>query len=271
MFSDAKNGSVKIGDTTMDYVSFGHGPKTLVMIPGLGDALKTVKGTALVISMMYRRYATDCKVYIFSRKNKLNEGYSTRDMAADQAEAMRSLGIAKAFVMGISQGGMIAQYLAVDYPELVEKLVLAVTVSRPNETVKNVAGGWIEMAESGDYKSLIIDTSERSYSESYLKKMRFLYPVLVCFGKPKDFSRFLIQANACMRHDAYDELDKVACPTLVIGGDSDRVVGPDASAEIADRINGSKLKIYKGFGHMAFEEAKDFHDQVMRFLLAADE
>lgn len=271
MFGSAKNGSVKIGDTTMDFVSFGHGPKTLIMIPGLGDALKTVKGSAVVLAAMYRRYAAGCKVCIFSRKNKLEEGYSTKDMAKDQAYAMKSLGIAHAFVMGISQGGMIAQYLAADYPELVEKLVLAVTASRPNATLQNVAAGWIKMAESNDYKRLMIDTAEKSYSEKYLKKTRFLYPVLCRIGRPKDFGRFLIQANACMRHDAYDALEKIQCPTLVIGGDSDRVVGPDASAEIAERIPGSKLTIYKGFGHMAFEEVKDFHVQVLNFLAAADE
>ncbi len=50
-----------------------------------------------------------------------------REMAKDHAEAMTALGISKADVLGISQGGMIAQYLAIDYPDLVNKLILAVT------------------------------------------------------------------------------------------------------------------------------------------------
>jgi pimeloyl-ACP methyl ester carboxylesterase len=270
MWANARNGSVKIGNTTMDYIAFGHGSKTLVMIPGLGDALKTVKGSAIPLAIMYRQYGRDCKVYIFSRKNKLEEGYSTIDMAKDQAEAMITLGIETAFVMGISQGGMIAQHLAAGYPWLVEKLVLAVTASRPNQTLQSVVGEWIAMAESEDCKNLIIDTAEKSYSEKHLQKLRFFYPVLCKFSKPKDYSRFLIQANACIRHNAYDALEKIKCPTLVIGGGSDRVVGADAAAETAARISGSKLFIYKDLGHMAFEEAKGFHDQVLGFLLAAD-
>jgi pimeloyl-ACP methyl ester carboxylesterase len=111
-------------------------------------------------------------------------------MATDQARAMKSLGMAKAVVMGLSQGGMIAQYLAVDYPELVEKLVLAVTASRPNETLQSVAGSWIAMAESGDYKRLIIDDTKNRTVRRVSKKMRFLYPVLGRIGKPKDFSGF---------------------------------------------------------------------------------
>lgn len=266
MFYNAKNSSVIIGDTEMEYVSFGKGQKNLVMLPGLGDALKTVKGLALTFAMMGRQYAKTYTVYVFSRKNKLKEGYSTRDMAKDQAEAMKTLGILKTSVLGISQGGMIAQYIAIDYPEMVEKLVLEVTVSRPNETTQSVVGNWIKMAESNDYKGIMIDMAEKLYSEKRIKKYKLLSSILSRVGKPKDFSRFIIQANACIHHNAYNELDKIKCPTLIIGGDSDKIVGKIASEEIAERIVGSKLLIYKGLGHMAYEEVSDF--SILDFLKA---
>ena len=196
MLWNAKNGCVHIGDTDMYYVSFGKRTNNLIMLPGLGDGLTTVKGMALPMSMTYRMYANDYKVFIFSRKNDLEEGYSTRDMARDQAEAMKMLDIKSANVLGFSQGGMIAQYLAIDYPDLVEKLVLAVTLSKQNELIQNVVGNWISMAEDNDYKNLMIDTAERSYSERYLKKYRLLYPLLGRMGKPKAFSRFIIQAKS---------------------------------------------------------------------------
>ena len=50
----AKNGSVYIGNSEMDYISFGNGNKNLVMLPGLGDGLSTVKGIAFIFSVMYR-------------------------------------------------------------------------------------------------------------------------------------------------------------------------------------------------------------------------
>jgi len=188
-------------------------------------------------------------------------------MAKDQAEAMNVLGISKADIMGVSQGGMIAQYLAIDYPNLVNKLVLAVTLSKQNETIQKGVSSWIEMAKHGDYKGLIIDTAEKSYSERYLKKHRFLYPLLGRIGRPKDFTRFLIQANSCIQHDAYNELDKIKCPILVVGGDCDKIVGLNSSEEIVERINNSELLIYKGFGHATYEEAKDFSVRVLNFLM----
>ena len=266
MFYHAKNGSVRVGNSEMDYISFGTGNRDLIMLPGLGDGLTTVKGMALVFSVLYRIYAKEFTVYVFSRKNDLQEGYTTREMAKDQAEAMAALGIAKADVIGISQGGMIAQYLAIDYPDLVDKLILAVTSAKPNEITEKVVGVWMEMAVQGNYRDLMIDTAEKSYSDSYLKKYRRLYPLLGRTGKPKNFSRFLIQAASCIAHDAYAELDKITCPTLVIGGDCDKIVGTESASVIADRINGSELFIYKGFGHAAYEEAKDFHERILNFL-----
>lgn len=266
MFYNAVNGHIKIGNTDMDYIAFGNGQKNLVMIPGLGDALRTVRGTASIFAVMYREFAEDYKVYVFSRKNQLEEGYSTKDMAKDQSDVMEKLGISKASIMGVSQGGMIAQYMAIDYPGLIDKLVLAVTASRPNETVKNIVSNWIALAEANDYKGIVVDTVEKSYSDKNIKKYRLLYPILSRVGKPKDFSRFIIQANACIQHNAYNELSRIKCETLVIGGEDDKVVGKNSSEEIAKQISGSKLVMLKGLGHMAYEESKDFRRQVLNFL-----
>ena len=68
-----------------------------------------------------------------------------------------------------------------------------------------------------------------------------------------------------MTHDAYGELGRIACPTLVIGGTNDRIVTWAASAEIADAIPGSELFLYEGLGHGLYEEAPDFLKRVAAF------
>lgn len=261
-----KNGCVQVDGTDMNYVSFGKGNRVFVILPGLSDGLKTVKGMALLLSLTHKVYARNHTVFIFSRKNDLPSNYSTRDMAKDQAKAMKHLGIANADVMGVSQGGMIAQYLAIDHPELVGKLVLAVTLAKQNEIVSNVVRNWILMAKQGDYKSLMTDTAEKSYSEKYLKRYRHFLPLLAHMGKPKDWKRFLIQADSVLHHNAYPELDKIKCPTLIIGGACDKIVGAAASTELAEKIKKSEVFIYDGLGHAAYEEAADFNQRVLRFL-----
>ena len=66
----------------------------------------------------------------------MKQGYTTQDMAADVAEAMETLKLDAAYVMGISQGGMIAQWLAADFPERVQRLILAVTTAKPSQLAR---------------------------------------------------------------------------------------------------------------------------------------
>lgn len=266
MFFGAKEGYVDLGQTKMRYVTFGLGEEPLVILPGLGDGLRTVKGMRLILTRMFKDYAKKYKVFIFSRKDDLEQDYSIKEMAIDQAKAMKRLGIEKAHVLGVSMGGMIAQHLAVIHPDLVRSLVLAVTISKPNETLISVVQRWIGLAEQGNYRGLMIDTSERSYSEEKLKKYRALYPIITRIGKPKSFDRFIIQANACINHNIHDELHKITIPTLIIGGARDKIVEGKASEEIASAIEGSKLIVYPDLGHSTYEEAKDFNRHVLEFL-----
>jgi len=91
MFYNAKEG-VAAG---AEYIRFGRGARKLVMLPGLGDGLRTMRGTALPIALYYRCLAKDYTVYMFSRRNELPAGATTRDMARDLKAAMEELGIEK--------------------------------------------------------------------------------------------------------------------------------------------------------------------------------
>ena len=268
MLWNAREGSVPIGGTTMRYVAFGRGSRRLVILPGLSDGLATVRGKALLLAPPYQRFLDRFTVYVFSRRDRLPQGHGIRQMAADQAAALDALGIRRTSVMGVSQGGMIAQYLAIDRPDLVERLVLAVTAPCANEMVRDCVRRWIGMAQAGDHKALMVDTAERSYSPTYLRKYRAAYPVLGLVGRPRSYDRFLANAEAILGFDATRELGGIACPTLVIAGEDDKIVGVEASQQLHELIARSELHVYEGLGHAAYEEAPDFNDRVFRFLEA---
>ncbi len=261
----AKNACLWLSTGEMDYIRFGSKAQALVMLPGVGDGLKTVSGMALPFALLYRKLAKDFTVYVFSRRRELPRHCTTREMASDVSEAMTALVRTVAAVVGVSQGGMIAQWLAIDHPDMVRKLVLTVTLSRPNGTVRDVIARWTEMAGRGDYRGILLDTAERSYSEKRLKQTRLEYALLGGVGRPKCFDRFLTQAESCVTHDAYDDLVRITCPTLVIGGTDDRIVTGAASEEIAARIPGSRLYLYRGLGHGLYEEAPDFLARIAAF------
>ena len=266
MLFDAKNGKLRISGGEMDYIRFGRGEKALVMLPGLGDGLRTVKGTALPMAAIYREFSKDFTVYMFSRKSPLPEGYTTRDMARDQARAMELLGIEKASIFGVSMGGMIAQWLAIDHPERVERLVLAVTSAEPNPILTESIGEWVALARAGDSTGFMKSNLRRMYSEDYCRKNLWLAPILGRLTKPKSYDRFYIQAAACLNHDAVPALGRITAPTLVIGAAQDKALGGEASRKIAAAIPGAELNMYQQWGHAVYEEEKTFNRMVLEFL-----
>ncbi len=260
------NGTLCLDQDTMHYIRFGRGPKALILLPGLGDGLTTVKGTALPMAFMYRAFARDYTVYMFSRRNRLPQGCSTRDMARDLKEAMDALGIVQADLVGVSMGGMIAQHFAAGYPERVGRLVLVVTCSRSNPTLAESVSEWIDCARRGDHAALMDSNVRRMYSDTYYRKNRWLVPVMGRLTKPVSYERFFIQAEACLTHDAFARLAEIAAPTLVIGGEQDHALGAEPSRELAAAIPGAQLRMYAEWGHALYEEATDFNQTVLEFL-----
>lgn len=170
MFYNAKEKLLEIQDIQMNYITFGKGEKPLILIQGLST--RSIKGAAFSVAYMYRMFARDYKVYLFDRRENISDGITVRDLAADIAMAMDTLKITNADIFGVSQGGMIAQYLAIDRPDLVNQLVLAVTLSKNNETVERTVNDWIHITEQNNMKRLITDMAEKMYSDIYVKRYK---------------------------------------------------------------------------------------------------
>ena len=160
---------------------------------------------------------------------------------------------------------MIALNLALDYRHLVDRLVLGVTLSRPNDAVQTVVNGWVESAERGNFEAIILDMLEVMYSPAYAKRYRWLFPILAKFSAPKNKERFIRLAKSCLTCDVYDRLEQIACPTLILGGGQDKIVTGKASPEMAERI-GCECYMYEELGHAAYEEAGDFNQRIYDFL-----
>ena len=259
---NAKELKLSLNNKQINYITFGKGTKPLIMIQGLNT--NGIKGAANSLAYMYRIFAKDYKVYMFDRREDVQDGITVRELAADIAEAMDVLGLTNADVFAVSQGGMIGQYLAIDRPDLVRKMVLAVTLSRNNDVVKEAIANWISMTEKEQYKELVLDMAVKMYSDAYVKRYKPFMSLLTAVQKPKDKERFIILAKACLTCDAYEELDKIKCPVLVLGGSLDKVTTSAASLEIAEKL-GCEIYMYEHLGHAAYEEAKDFNRRVFEF------
>ncbi len=167
MFTIQRN---HLSDPGVDYVTLGKGDKTLIIITGLSLQRLGDMSNLTIYSLFYR-YAKEYTVYIFDRKDHIEEGITIENMADDLYHSLEVLHIANASIIGISQGGMIAQLFAIKYPQKVKKLVLALTLSRNNAVSRETIGGWIEMTENNDMDQLNKDSMSKSFSSPVLKKL----------------------------------------------------------------------------------------------------
>lgn len=264
MLFRAKERLLSLPGMTTRCITFGRGTRPLILIQGLNT--RSIRGMALPLAVLYRIFAKDFAVYLFDRRENLGPCVTVRELAADVAAAMDALKIRQADVLGVSQGGMIAQYLAIDRPDLVRRLALAVTLCENNETVASAIRGWTGMAERGDRKTLVADMAEKMYSEAYLKRYRPMLPLLTLLQAPKDVPRFVTLANACLTCHTTDELHKIRCPVFVIGGARDAIVGPHSCTALAEKLH-CRLHLYETLGHAAYEEAADFNRRVYDFFM----
>ena len=262
MSTELFTGTVDTGHGKIDYFKFGTGRQPFVIIPGLGVTSVIPSGPA--VAAAYEVFSDDCTVYLFERIDQMTAGYTIRDMARDEAEAMQSLGIENADVLGCSMGGMIAIYLAAGYPELVRKLVISSSLARQNRTSRAVLGRWYELAEKGDVVALNRAISAKVYSRMYFEKFKDAFKATEHNGTSRELSHFATQVGAALHFDAWEELEKIRAKVMVTGSWNDNVLGARASVEMAAKLK-CPLHMHAGYGHACYDEAPDFKNRLYAF------
>ena len=254
----------------MDYFKFGHGNETLVILPGL--SVQSVMGSAEAVAEAYKLLSDDFTIYLFDRRKELPPAYSVNEMARDTADAFRALGLDHVCLFGASQGGMIALEIAIEYPELVQKLILGSTSSCVTNTQYRIVDNWIGLAKSGNATDLYLAFGEALYPHDLFEQYRELLAETAKTVTDDDLKRFIILAEGMRGFDVTDDLEKIACPVLAIGSIDDKVLGADGTRRIAERLNDRKdfeLFMYDGYGHAAYDTAPDYRERMLRFLVPA--
>lgn len=253
--------TVKIKDNEIDYFSFGNGDEKMVIIPGL--SLKSVMLSKDAIAQAYNIFSEKYTVYVFDRPKHLKADCTIEDIADASSLAMQALGLENACVFGASQGGMIAQVIALKYPKLVAKMVLGSSASRINDTLKSNLNAWVSFAQSRDVIGLNHSIFSLLYSKELLDSLGSALKELEKDGTDDEMERFAVLASACNGFDVYADLPKITCPTLVIGAKNDKVLTVDASVEMAEKMN-CELYIYDA-GHAVYDEALDYKERLYAF------
>jgi len=245
----------KIGDSVLYYETFGEG-HPLVLIRGLGSNADHWYEQASVFSREYRVIVFDNRGV--ARSSQPGGEFSVLMMAQDTLALLDFLGIRKAHVLGLSMGGMIAQEMAINYPDRVSSLVLACTH----------CGGQHQIRASAKVGALFMDMIYVASDESKVKAAGCLFHKETLEKRPEVARRYseialnhpvgtrvlAQQWEAVLKHDTFDRLPRIETPTLVLTGDADLLIPPGNSEILAARIPGAELKIISGGGHQVLVE-----------------
>lgn len=251
-----------------NYISFGKGKKSLVVIPGL--AMRNSIETPKLLERVFKVFTKEWKVFVIDRPDLIPDGTTNRELGHAYADIMERLGTGPSDVIGVSQGGMIAQYLAIDHPELVSRLVLVSTLSKMNTTATAVFDGWLNMAMADRWDELNYDILSKLYTSSWMEKNRLAIDKYVRICRPDDKERYLKLIRACATGGAYEGLERIKCPIMVFGSNDDKVLTGAASIEIAEKT-GCKIRMISGLGHAMYDEMPNFYDMVFEILSKFEE
>jgi pimeloyl-ACP methyl ester carboxylesterase len=274
--------TAKVGDIEMYYEEHGSG-EPLVLVMGLAADSTAWMFQVPDFAKRYRTIAFDNRGV--GRSSKPTGAYSIHQMADDARGLLDALAIDRAHVIGVSMGGMIAQELTLRHPERVKSLVLGCTYPEPDAETEERRSFMVgqfggSVSEAGEVK---IDVSalnpmlflqqmlpavfNQSYIERELPKLIQIFSGALQYGFSME--AILGQVAAVMSHRTTDRLHQIKVPTLVITGDSDRLVSPANSDILAREIPGAKLVKIPGGSHgFNFETPEVFNRAVLDFLAA---
>ena len=258
---------ININDCNIYYEIHGKGDP-LVLIMGLRRNAEWWYCQLPVLAEHFQVIAFDNRGA--GRSDKPVMEYSIRLFAEDTAGLMDALGIKRAGILGYSMGGYIAQELALNYPDKVDKMILASTgcggdravLMAPERMEKFQATAGLTPEEILR-KNMDIYFSD-AFVEQNPEKIEMFVDISLRHPQPED--AFLRQFDGCLNHDTVDRLQRINTPTLILTGDDDPLVPPENSEILKELIPHADLFVFPGGRHCAIiENANDYNQKVIDF------
>jgi pimeloyl-ACP methyl ester carboxylesterase len=257
----------EVNGININYTVEGSG-EPLVMIMGLGGDQSGWKHQVSVFNKHYKVITFDNRGIGMSDKP---EGpYSPALMAEDTIQLMDFLKIEKANILGISMGGLIAQEIAIKYPERINKLILGCTWACQDNESNGITQNMLAAMELPPRQGFnrLLDASVNKFFNRFV-----LIPLLKLQTrriKEPEIAGLTRQADSINGYDSLDKLPLLKAPTLVLTGSKDRVVKPESSETLSQKIPDAKLvKIKNGSHLVCMEMSKAFNKEVLEFLESA--
>jgi 4,5:9,10-diseco-3-hydroxy-5,9,17-trioxoandrosta-1(10),2-diene-4-oate hydrolase len=269
---------IKVGDINTRYWEAGDKGSAVVLVHGLGGFIENWVYNINVLAERHRVYAMD--LVGFGRSDKTPLTHDMNVLVKFINDFMKTMNIAKASLIGNSLGGGLALLFALDFPEKVEKLVLADNAGMGRDVIidfklcslpiigelltrpslKGTARLWKEIV----YDAALITPELVNLGYGIISQPGAKKALLTTLRAGID----LRGQRAKLVDTLLSRLNTITAPTLVVWGKEDRII-PVAHARVAAaKIPGARLEIFDRCGHMPqLEHSDKFNKLVLDFLV----
>ncbi|HVA23332.1 MAG TPA: 3-oxoadipate enol-lactonase [Chloroflexota bacterium] len=254
----------RTGSFETEYVTAGSGP-WLVLAHCLGGSLGVWQHQLDALARSAHVVAYDARGHGGSGHPAGEYGVS--DLADDLVRLMDEVGIERASVVGLSMGGMMAQHLAADHADRVDRLVLADTTSHYEGEAVSTWQQRAATARAQGLEPLANATMERWFTAAFrqdrpdeVRRIRDIFTA-------NDAEGYALAVGALSRFDVRPQLGRIKAPTLVITGDQDAACPPDLGRHIASSVQHGRFELLPSASHVSCVEQPDaFNRLVLDFL-----
>ena len=265
---------LKRNDTEIYYETHGDGPPLLFCsVTGLDHQAWRFH--------QIPEFSRDHRVIVFDyrgtgKSSKTVQKYSIELFTEDAGALLDHLKVEQAIVCGHSMGGVVAQFLAIENPRKVKKLILASSGAAHPGAAGIPLGMCRDMVRQGFESYIREHTIETGWTQAFVAAHpelieNFLRVRMSGIAPLENYLHFVL---ARQEHDHTARLKEIKAPTLVLVGDDENHGAADrthwaAAHHLADEIPNAKLVVLKGEGHhyLATHPAAA-HEAIREFILS---
>jgi pimeloyl-ACP methyl ester carboxylesterase len=281
MSEEPKALAILIPGGQIEYLLMPGGPGVpLVVLGGVETGLRPLAGTERAHLRRWERRTAHRAVLVVGRPipddpadaDRLLHPRLIADAVARVLRALDELPTPVA-IEAESGGGRIALWLTVDHPEMVARLVLASVASEtpPDAKFAGRMAEWLELAERGAWGEFFARLAVQMRPAAEARAEAFAVAADLQ-PRPATPERFIGELHATLDPSSFvtDRLAEIAVPTLVLAGEEDQVVPPEATRQVADRIKGARFEVDPDCGHTVRSSFTGYDEMVEAFLAEGD-
>jgi len=263
---------IKANGISMNYAVTGNG-RWLTLIHGAGDNLEAWWNQIPAFSRHYRVLTYDVRGY--GQTETPSGEYTTDILVQDLHELLKALGIRETYVLGYSMGGRLAVGIALSHPEMVRALIMAnsgvAPIQRDEEQMKEMMRmreQRMKTVEEQGLEPIMDESTAMVFSPGWPEKNREVFEHYKRTRLKNDPKAYLTAMRAMVWGAPPPDVSGLKCPTLIIGGEKDGLMGAESARASQELMPGSQLKVMATGHASAIEKPEEFNSTVLEFLAA---